>query len=150
MFFLIDHRRCHYGRLIHIGNPNCWWIIPRIFFTCTILDEQLHEEGYSVQEGFIYCHGRIFLTRASKLKEKLLQRAYEDFLFKHTYSMRTYHTIMESYTWEGFEEELYQHFQRCMNHVELEKRHNSIKGLSQPPLSSFGMRGDLSMDHSIW
>ena len=63
--------------------------------------------------------------------------------------MRAYNAIMESYTWEGFEEEIYQHFQRCMNQVELEERNNSMKELSQPPLSSFGMRGDLSMDHSI-
>ena len=56
--------------------------------TCMILDDQLHEEGYSVQEGVIYYHGRIFLSRASKIKEKLLQRAHEEFLFSHTYSMR--------------------------------------------------------------
>ena len=118
-------------------------------YTCMILDDQLHEEGYSVQEGVIYYHGRIFLSRASKLKEKSLQRAYEEFFFSHTYSMKAYNTIMESYTWKGFEEELYQHFQRCMCHVELEERHESMKELFQPPLSSFGMRGDTSMHHSI-
>ena len=79
-------------------------------FTCMILDDQLHEEGYLVQEGVIYYHGRIFLFKASNIKEKLLQRAYEEFFFSHTYSMKAYNTIMESYTWEGFEEELYQHF----------------------------------------
>ena len=70
-----------------------------------ILDDQLLEEGYSVKDEVIYYHGRIFLSRESKLKEKLLHVAYEDFLFSHTYSMRAYHTIMEGYTWEGFEEE---------------------------------------------
>ena len=84
---------------------------------CMILDDQLHEEGYLVQGGVIYHHGRIFLSIASKLKKKLLQRAYEEFFFSHTFSMKAYYTIMESYTWEGFEEELYQHFQICMNHV---------------------------------
>ena len=63
--------------------------------------------------------------------------------------MRAYNTIMESYTWEGFEEELYQNFQRCMNHVEMGEIHNSMEELSQPPLSSFEMRRDLSMNHSI-
>ena len=62
--------------------------------TCMILDDQLHEEGYSVQEGVIYDHVRIFLSRASKLKKKLLQRAYEEFFFSHTYSMRFYNIIM--------------------------------------------------------
>ena len=56
--------------------------------TCMILDDQIHEEGYSVQEGVIYYHGRIFFSRSSNLKEKLLQRAYEEFCFSHTYSMR--------------------------------------------------------------
>ena len=78
-------------------------------FTCMILDNELHEEGYLVKDEVIYYDGRIFLSRAFKLKEKFLQKAHEDFLFSHTYSMRAYKTIMESYTWEGFEEELYQH-----------------------------------------
>ena len=95
-------------------------------FTWMILDDQIHEEGYLVQEGVIYYHGRIFLSGASNLKEKLLQRAYEEFFFSHTYSMKAYNTIMERYTWKGFEEELYQHFQRCMKHVELGYQHNSI------------------------
>ena len=76
-------------------------------FTCMILDGQLHEEEYLVSDGVIFYHGRIFLSGASKLKEKLLQAAHEDFLFNPTCSMRAYHTIMEGYFWEGFEEEIY-------------------------------------------
>ena len=70
-------------------------------FTCMILDDQLHEEGYSIQDEVIYYHGRIFLSRASKLKEKLLQRAYEEFNFSHTYSMKLNNIILRSYYWEG-------------------------------------------------
>ena len=110
----------------------------------------MHEEGYSVKDRIIYCHGRIFLSRASKLKEKLLQKSHEYFLFIHTYSMRTYHTIMEGYFWEGFEEEIYQHMRRCMDHVEMEEIHKYLEELTQPPLSSFSMRGDSSMSHSIF
>ena len=100
------------------------------FFTCMILDDQLEEEGYSFQANFIYYHGRIFLSRDSKLKEKLLQATHEDFLFSHTYSMRSYHTIMEGYTWEVFEEEIYQHLRRCMDHVEMEERHKYLEELA--------------------
>lgn len=95
-----------------------------------ILDDQLHEEGYLVRDGVINYHGRIFLPRASKLKGKLLQAVHEDFLFSHTYSMRAYHTIMEGYFWEGFEEEIYQHMRRCMDHVEMEEIHNSLEELT--------------------
>lgn len=45
--------------------------------TCMILDDQLHEEDYLVQGEFIYHHGRIFLSRASKIKKNLLQRCYK-------------------------------------------------------------------------
>ena len=117
--------------------------------TCMILDDQLHEEGYSVRNEVIYYHDMIFLPRASKLKEELLQVAHKYFLFSHTYSMRAYHTVMEGYTWEGFEEEIYQHLKICMDHVEMGEIHNCTKELSQPPLSSLGMRWDLSMSHSI-
>ena len=75
--------------------------------TFMILDDQLDEEGYLVRDEVIYYHGRIFLSRAPKLKEKLLQSDHEYFLFSHTYSMRSYHIIMEGYTWGGFEEEIY-------------------------------------------
>ena len=119
------------------------------YFTCMILDDQLPKEGYSVQDEIIYYHGRIFLSRASKLKEKLLQKAHEYFLSSHTYSMRAYHMIMEGYTWEGFEEEIYQHLRRCMDHVEMEEIHNSLGELTQPPLFSLIMRGDSNMSHSI-
>ena len=74
--------------------------------TCMILDDHLHKEGYLVHEGVIYNHGRIFLSRASKLKEKLLQRAYKEFFFSHMYSMRIYNIIMRSFDWEGLKEEL--------------------------------------------
>ena len=36
-----------------------------------------------------------------------------------------------------------------MDHVDMGEIHNSVEDLSQTPLFSFGMRGDLSMDHSI-
>ena len=36
-----------------------------------------------------------------------------------------------------------------MDHVEMEDIHKYLRDLSQPPLSSIGMRGDLSMRHSI-
>ena len=111
-------------------------------FTCRILDDQLHEEEYAIRDGVIYYHGRVFLSRASKLKVKLRQTAHEDFLLSHTYSMRTYQTIMEGYSWEGFEEEIYQHMRRCMDHMEMEE-------LAQPPLFSLRMRGESSMSNPL-
>ena len=107
-----------------------------------ILDGQVHEEGYSIRDEVIFYHGRIFFPRASKLKEKLLQAAQEDFLFNPTCSMRAYHTIMEGYFWEGFEEEIYHYMRRCMDHMEMEE-------LAQPTRFPLRMRGDSSMSHSI-
>ena len=84
-----------------------------------ILDDHLHEEGYLVQEEVIYHHGRIFFSRAFKLEKKLLRRAYKELCFSHMHSMRIYNIIMRSFDWEGFKEELHQHFQECMSYVEL-------------------------------
>ena len=102
----------------------------------------MHKDGYSVRDGVIFYHGRIFFPRASKLKEKLLHAAQEDFLFSPTCSMRAYHTIMEGYFWMGFEEEIYQHMMRCMDQVQMEEIHESSGELAQPPLFSLKMRGD--------
>ena len=90
-------------------------------FTCMILDGQLHEEEYSVRDGVIFYHGRIFLSGTFELKEKFLQVAHEDFIFSTTCSMRAYCTIMEGYFWRGFEEEIYQHMRRCIDHMEIEE-----------------------------
>ena len=46
------------------------------------------------------------MTRASKLKEKLLDVAYEGFLSKPTGFIRAYRTILEGFIWEGFKEEM--------------------------------------------
>ena len=56
---------------------------------------------------------------------------------------------MGGYIWEGFEEEIYQHLRRCMDHVEMEEIHKSLEELTQPPLFSLRMRWDSSMSHSI-
>ena len=64
--------------------------------TCMVLDDLLHDEKYSI-DGFIYNHGRIFLSRASKLKDNLLQKAYEEFYFSHTYSMKLNNIILRRY-----------------------------------------------------
>ena len=56
--------------------------------TCMMLDDQLHEEGYLVHERVIYHHGRVLLPRASKLKGRILQRAYKELCFSPTYSMK--------------------------------------------------------------
>ena len=79
--------------------------------TCMILDGMQQEEGYLVQGGVIYYHGKVFLARASNLKQKVLQGAYEELLLSHMYSMKIYSLIMKSFDWEGMREDLHQHFQ---------------------------------------
>ena len=79
--------------------------------TCMILDGLHQEEGYLLQGGVIYYHGRLFLSSASKLKQKILQGSYEEFFLNHMYSMKIYTLIMKRFDWEGMREELYHHFQ---------------------------------------
>ena len=87
-------------------------------------------------------------SRASKLKGKILQGAYEEFHLSHTYSMKLNNIILRSYYWEGFEMELYQHCQRCINSVDLERKYGPKGELNQPSLPS--LEGESrSMHHSI-
>ena len=46
---------------------------------CMILDDPDGDNRYMVDDVVIYSYGRIFLTRSSSLKEKLLHAAHEDF-----------------------------------------------------------------------
>ena len=62
--------------------------------------------------------------------------------------MKLNNTILRSYNWEGFEGELYQNFQRFMDHMEMDQQHNSMKDLIQPSLSLFE-EGNRTMHHSI-
>ena len=75
-----------------------------------MLDEKVHGGGYLIHKGVFYHYDRIFLPRASKLKEEMLQRALKEFCFSPTYSMKIYNTIMRCFEWEGFGGELHQNF----------------------------------------
>lgn len=61
--------------------------------------------------------------------------------------MKLNNTILRSYYWEGFEGELYQHCQRCMNLVEMGQKHSSVGELIWPSLSPLE-GGDRYMHHS--
>ena len=50
---------------------------------CMILDDPDGDDRYMVDDVVIYSHGRVFLTIASNLKEKLLHAAHEDFFSMH-------------------------------------------------------------------
>ena len=47
---------------------------------CRILDDPDGDDRYVVDDVVIYSYGKIFLTRTSSLREKLLHAAHEDFL----------------------------------------------------------------------
>lgn len=73
---------------------------------CMILDDLEGDDRYMVDDEVIYSYGRIFLTRASELKKKLLHAAHVDFLSMH---FDAYHSLMEEFTWEGIQQYVYQH-----------------------------------------
>ena len=78
---------------------------------CMILDDLEGDDRYMVDDEVIYSYGRVFLTKASELKEKLLHAAHVDFLSMHFYA---YHSLMEEFTWEGIQQDVYQHMERCI------------------------------------
>ena len=114
-----------------------------------ILDDMQQEEGYLVQGGVIYHHGRVFLARASKLKQKILQGAHKEFFLSHMQSMKIYSLIMRSFDWEGLREELHQHFLECMRYAELGQPMDSMQESFQLVLPSFERRG-MPMHNSMF
>ena len=64
---------------------------------CMILDDPDGDDRYMVDDMVIYSYGIIFLTRDSKLKEKLLH-ANEDFFSMH---FDAYLSLAEKFIWEG-------------------------------------------------
>ena len=74
----------------------------------------------------IHFHDQIYLTKDSRLKDQLLGATYDILLSTPTIFIRTHHIISNGFMWEGFEEDLYQHYQRCMCHMNMEQQYNSM------------------------
>ena len=62
-----------------------------------------------MEDVVIYSYGRIFLARVSSLKEKLLLAAHKDFFSRH---YDAYLSLVEEFTWEGIQQDIYQHVVR--------------------------------------
>ena len=116
-------------------------------FTCKVLDGKMIDGRYKVVEGVIYSHDQIYLARDSKLKEKLLNAAYEILLSKPTGFIKAYHTILYGLMWESFKEDMHSHMRKCMDHLLVEEEHNSWEELSLPPPYSLSVRGSSSMSY---
>ena len=102
-----------------------------------ILDGLDGDDKYLVDDMIIYHHGRLFLTRISSLKEKLLHAAHEDFLAMH---LGAYSALLEEFIWEGIQHGLYKHMEICRARMFLER-------LAQPFPYSLEERESIQMSH---
>ena len=75
-------------------------------FTCEVLDGKVTVQRYRVVDGVIYCQGRILLTRASKLMEKILHATHDSLLSGHQGFIGIYQAIREIFSWEGLKEDV--------------------------------------------
>ena len=99
-------RRSSHARLptLSLGRIDPYWRsqilvdYSKDLGACMILDDPDGDDRYMVDDVVIYFYGRIFLTRSSSLKEKLLHAAQEDFSSMH---LDAYFHLMEEFTWEG-------------------------------------------------
>ena len=69
-----------------------------------ILDDPDRDDEYMVDDMVIFSHVRVFLTRDSSLKEKLLHAAHEDFFSMHC---DAYLALAEELIWEGIQHEIF-------------------------------------------
>ena len=92
---------------------------------------------YMVDDVVIYSYGRVFLTRAFELKEKLLHAAHEDFLSMH---FDAYLSLAEEFIWEGIQHDIFHHMERCIAKMWLER-------ISQPLPYSLEVRENFRLSH---
>ena len=85
---------------------------------CMILYELDGDYRYIVDDVVIYSYGRIFLTRSSSLNEKMLHAAHEDF---SSMKFDAYFHLMAEFTWEGIQQDIYQHMGRCIARMVIER-----------------------------
>ena len=78
---------------------------------CVIIDDHEGDDKYMVDDEVIYYYGRVFLTNASELKEKLLHATHVDFISMH---FDAYYSLMEEFTWEGIQQDVHQIMERCI------------------------------------
>lgn len=104
---------------------------------CMIFDDSEGDERYIVDDVVIYSYDRIFLTRSSSLKEKLLHATHEDFSSMH---LDAYFQLMEEFTWDGIQHEIYQHMERFIARMVIER-------MSQPPSYSLMVRENFQLSH---
>ena len=76
------------------------------------------DDQYMVDDMVIYYYGKVFLTRAFELKEKLLHAAHEDFFFMH---FDAYLSLAEELIWEGIKHDIFQHMERCIARMVIER-----------------------------
>ena len=99
-------------------------------FTCKVLDGKVMDRMYKVVKGVIYSHNQIYFTRDSKLKDGLLNAAYEILLSKLTDFIKAYRIILERFMWEYFKKEMHSHMRKCIDHLLVEEEHSSWEELS--------------------
>ena len=85
---------------------------------CMILDDPNKDDIYMVDDVVIYSYGKFSLTRYSSLKEELLHEAHENFSSMY---FDAYFHLMEEFTWEGINHDIYQHMERCIALMVIER-----------------------------
>ena len=107
------------------------------------------DEKYKVVNGIIYFHDHFYLTKDSKLKNKLLDTTYEVLLSNPTSFIKTCHTIFDGFMWEILKEEMHSHMSKCMDHLLVEEEHSSWEELSSSPPYSLSVRGSSSTSYLV-
>jgi len=82
-------------------------------FAYEVLDGQVADHRYRVVDEIIYYRDRVFLTKGSQLKKKILQASHDSPLASHQGFTKTYKAIRERFSWKGLKEDVLQHIREC-------------------------------------
>lgn len=106
-------------------------------FIYDALDGHAGDESDGLMDGDIYYQDMIFLTWIFKHKKRDLHVALVGFLSMH---LDAYHSLLEEFTWEGIQQDVYQHMGRHIAQMMMER-------LSQPLPYSFEVRENFQLSH---
>ena len=101
-------------------------------FSSHILEEEIQDERYQIQNDIILYKNRIFVPLGSRLKKEILKTCHDNPLSGHQGCFKTYKKIRERFTWKGLKREVLKYTNECLVYKKNKEEHTHPVGLLQP------------------
>ena len=118
-------------------------------FSSHILEGEIQDERYQIQNDIILYKNRIFVPSGSRLKKEILKTYHDDPLLGHQGYFKTYKKIIERFAWKGLKREVLKYTNECLICQKNKEEHTHPAGLLQPLTIPNQKWESISMDFII-